>query len=80
MGYRQLAAAYARKAEAAQAVGAKKQFMAQAELASAEAYFYEGQLKLAKQQAKRAKAGFIDGTPNWIRADDILAFQVPKTN
>jgi predicted Zn-dependent protease len=54
--------------------------MAQAELASAEAYFYEGQLKLAKQQAKRAKAGFIDGTPNWIRADDILAFQVPKTN
>ena len=80
MGYRQLAAAYARKAEAAQAVGAKKQYLAQAELASAEAYFYEGQLKLAKQQAKRAKAGFIDGTPNWIRADDILAFQVPETN
>ena len=80
MGYRQLAAAYARKAEAAKAAGAKKQFMAQAELASAEAYFYEGQLRLAKQQAKRAKAGFIDGTPNWIKADDILAFEVPRTN
>ena len=80
MGYRQLAAAYARKAETAQAAAAKKQYMAQAELASAEAYFYEGQLKLAKQQAKRAKAGFVDGTPNWIRADDILAFQVPRTN
>lgn len=80
MGYRQLAAAYARKAEAAQAVGAKKQFMAQAALASAEAYFYEGQLKLAKQQAKRARDGFIDGTPNWIKADDILAFEVPRTN
>jgi predicted Zn-dependent protease len=80
MGYRQLAAAYARKAETAQAAAAKKQYMAQAELASAEAYFYEGQLKLAKQQAKRAKAGFVDGTPNWIRADDILAFQVPQTN
>jgi predicted Zn-dependent protease len=80
MGYRQLAAAYARKAEAAKAAGAKKQFMAQAELASAEAYFYEGQLKLAKQQAKRAKAGFIDGTPNWIKADDILAFEIPRTN
>lgn len=80
MGYRQLAAAYARKAEAAQAAGAKKQYMAQAGLASAEAYFYEGQLKLAKQQAKRAKAGFVDGTPNWIRADDILAFQIPRTN
>ena len=80
MGYRQIAAAYARKAEAATAVGAKKQYMAQAGLASAEAYFYEGQLKLAKQQAKRAKAGFVDGTPNWIRADDILAFQIPRTN
>jgi predicted Zn-dependent protease len=80
MGYRQLAAAYARKAEAAQAAGAKRQYMAQAELASAEAYFYEGQLKRAKQQAKRARSGFIDGTPNWIRADDILAFEVPKRN
>jgi predicted Zn-dependent protease len=80
MGYRQLAAAYARKAEAAKAPGAKKQFMAQAELASAEAYFYEGQLKLAKQQAKRAKTGLIDGTPNWFKADDILAFEIPRTN
>jgi predicted Zn-dependent protease len=80
MGYRLLAAAYARKAEAAQAVGAKKQLMAQAALASAEAYFYEGQLKLAKQQAKRARDGFIDGTPNWIKADDIMAFEVPQTN
>lgn len=80
MGYRQLAAAYARKAEAAQAAGAKRRYMAQAELASAEAYFYEGQLKRAKQQAKRAKEGFVDGTPNWIKADDILAFEVPKRN
>jgi predicted Zn-dependent protease len=80
MGYRQLAAAYARKADSVKAEGAKRQYMAQAELASAEAYFYEGQLKLAKQQAKRAKDGFVDGTPNWIRADDILAFQVPRTN
>jgi predicted Zn-dependent protease len=78
MGYRQLAAAYARKADLSQADGAKKQFLAQAELASAEAYFYEGQLRLAKQQAKRAKAGFVDGTPNWIEADDILAFEVPN--
>jgi predicted Zn-dependent protease len=80
MGYRQLAAAYARKAEGMKAAGARKQYLAQAELASAEAYFYEGQLRLAKQQAKRAKAGLIDGTPNWIRADDILAFEVPRPN
>ena len=76
-GYRQLAAAYARKGDAAKADGARRAYLAQAELASAEAYFYEGRLKLAKQQAKRAKAGLIDGTPNWLRADDILAFQMP---
>jgi len=79
-GYRQIAAAYARKAEVAKAGQAKQQYMAQAALASAEAYFYEGRLKEAKQQAKRAKAGFLDGTPNSIKADDILAFEVPKTN
>jgi predicted Zn-dependent protease len=78
-GYRQLAGAYARKSEVAKG-GAQQRYMALAELAAAEAYFYEGQLKLAKQQAKRAKAGFIDGTPDWLRADDILAFEIPKTN
>ena len=79
-GYRQLAAAYGRKGDAAKADGARQAYLAQAELASAEAYFYEGRLKLAKQQAKRAKAGFVDGTPNWLRADDILAFEMPTTN
>jgi predicted Zn-dependent protease len=78
MGYRQLASAYARKAELATASGAKKNFMAQASLASAEAYFYEGRLALAKVQAKRAKVGLVNGTPNWIRADDILAFELPQ--
>ena len=78
MGYRQLAAAYGRKGDAAKGV-AQQQYLAQAELASAEAYFYEGQLKLAKQQAKRAKAGFINGTPDWLRADDIFAFELPAT-
>ncbi|MGH6737295.1 MAG: M48 family metalloprotease [Methyloceanibacter sp.] len=80
MGYRQLASAYARKAELAHASGAKRQFMAEASLASAEAYFYEGRLSLAKQQAKRAKEGLPNGTPNWIRADDILAFEIPQHN
>ncbi|XSG82768.1 MAG: M48 family metalloprotease [Methyloligella sp. ZOD6] len=79
MGYRQLAIAYARKAETVPAQ-ARKDFLARADLASAEAYFYEGQLDLAKMQAKRAKTAFIEGTPNWIQADDILAFQPPKTN
>ena len=79
-GYRQLAAAYGRKGDAATASGARQSYLAQAELASAEAYFYEGRLKLAKQQAKRAKAGFVDGTPNWLRADDILSFQLPTAS
>ncbi len=77
-GYRQLASAYARKAELAKASGAKRNFMAQASLASAEAYFYEGRLPLAKQLAKRAQKGLPNGTPNWIRANDILAFELPK--
>jgi predicted Zn-dependent protease len=80
MGYRQIAAAYARKADLAHAAGAKRNYMAQASLASAEAYFYEGHLHLAKEQAKRAKAGLVNGTPNWIRADDILAFELPQKN
>lgn len=80
MGYRQLAAGYGRKADVAQAPAAKQQYLAQAELASAEAYFYEGQLKLAKEQAKRAKAAFVNGTPNWLKADDIIAFQIPTAN
>jgi len=78
MGYRQIAVAYARKADQAHTEGAKRNFMAQASLASAEAYFYEGRLSLAKEQAKRAKVGLVNGTPNWIRADDILAFQLPR--
>lgn len=77
MGYRQLASAYARKADQAKASGAKRNFLAQASLASAEAYFYEGRLDLAKQLAKRAQDGLPNGTPNWIRANDIIAFELP---
>ena len=67
IGYRQLASAYARKRK-----------IPHAELASAQAYFYEGNLKLAKQQARRAKSKFRPGTPSWIKADDILTFRPPK--
>ncbi len=67
LGYRQLANAYARK---------KK--ISRAEVASAQAYFYEGRLKLAKQQAKRAKKKLKNGSAQWLIADDILKFQRPK--
>lgn len=66
-GFRQLANAYARKGR-----------VADAELASAHAYLYEGRVQLAKKQAERAKVKFKHGTPNWIRADDILSFKLPK--
>ena len=66
-GYRQMAMAYARK---------KK--IARAELASAQAYFYEGRLKLAKQQAKRAQRKFKNGSAQWILADDILKYRRPR--
>jgi predicted Zn-dependent protease len=78
-GYRLLGQAYAQKAESAPGA-ARQHLMSQASLAAAESYFYQGQLKLAKQQAQRAKAGFVDGTPNWLRADDIVSFEMPKTD
>jgi predicted Zn-dependent protease len=66
-GYRQLATAYARKRK-----------ISSAELASAQAYFYEGRLKLAKQQAKRAQKKFKNGSAQWLIADDILKYQKPR--
>ena len=66
-GYRQLATAYARKKQ-----------IRNAELASAQAYFYEGRLQLAKQQAKRARKKFKNGSAQWLIADDILKFHKPR--
>lgn len=64
IGYRLLASAYARKKN-----------IALAELHSAQAYFYEGKLSLAKNQAMRAKKKLKKGSPHWIQADDITSFQ-----
>ena len=65
-GYRQLAIAYGRT-----------QQISKAELATAQAYFYEGKLSDAKRHAKRAKGLFKRGTSYWIRADDIVSFNPP---
>lgn len=51
---------------------------ADAELATANAYFHRGRFTDAKMQAKRAQAGFPLGSPNWLKADDIINFQPPK--
>jgi predicted Zn-dependent protease len=60
-GYRQLAIAYGLQKNTAQAM-----------LASAFAYQYEGKSNLAKRQAEDAKKTFSTGSTNWLKADDIL--------
>ena len=48
-----------------------------ADLATAEALFLEGDLKQAQIFAKRAQPRLKNGSPNWIRAGDIVNFKIP---
>lgn len=66
-GYRQLAIAYGRTGQDANAA-----------LASANGYLNEGAIKLAKLQATRAKSFFKRGSPGWLQADDILNIREKK--
>jgi predicted Zn-dependent protease len=61
--YTQLAMAYGRKND-----------LADADLASAQAAFARGDNKTARELAERAKQRFPIGSPGWVRADDIVAF------
>jgi predicted Zn-dependent protease len=61
-GYTQLAMAYGRKGD-----------FAQADLASAQAAYLRGDHKTARDLASRAKTRFPIGTPGWVKADDIVA-------
>ena len=61
--YEQLAMAYGRKGD-----------LADADLASAQAAFARGDNKTARELAARAKTRFPVGSPGWVRADDIVAF------
>ncbi len=67
LGLRQLAVAYSRKGDQANAA-----------LASAQASFNEGDFRTARQLATRARAGFSQGAPGWLKADDIVNFKPPK--
>jgi predicted Zn-dependent protease len=62
LGYTQLAMAYGRKGD-----------LAQADLASAQAAFLRGDNKTARDLASRAKTRFAIGTPGWVKADDIVS-------
>jgi predicted Zn-dependent protease len=62
LGYTQLAMAFGRKGN-----------LAEADLASAQAAFQRGDTKTARDLASRAKTRFAVGTPGWVKADDIVA-------
>src|SRR6202040_1625655 len=62
IGYIQLAMAYGRKGD-----------YAEADLASAKAAFLRADNKTARHLAARAKTRFAVGTPGWVKADDIVA-------
>ena len=66
--YEQLAMAYGRKGD-----------LAQADLASAQAAFYRGDIKTARELAARAKTRFPVGTPGWVKADDIVSTKLPES-
>jgi predicted Zn-dependent protease len=59
--YAQLAMAYGRKGD-----------VANADLAAAQAAFARGDVKTARQLASRAKTGLRIGSPGWVQADDIV--------
>src|SRR5260370_151682 len=61
LGYTQLAMAYGRKGD-----------FAQADLASAQAAFLRGDNKTARELASRSKTPFAVGTPGWAKADDTV--------
>ena len=61
LGYTQLAMAYGRKGD-----------YAEADLASAQAAFMRGDQKTARELASRAKTRFAIGSPGWVKADDIV--------
>jgi predicted Zn-dependent protease len=54
----------------------KQDRLPEADLATAEALFLEGDLKQAQIFAKRAQPRLKNGSPNWIRAGDIVNFKI----
>jgi predicted Zn-dependent protease len=67
--YSQLAMAYGRKGD-----------LADADLASAQAALARGDQKTARELAARAKTRFPTGSPGWVRADDIVGLKEAKSS
>jgi predicted Zn-dependent protease len=66
LGFSQLAMAYGKKGD-----------YAEADLASAQAAYLRGDNKTARDLASRAKTRFAVGTPGWVKADDIVTAKPP---
>jgi predicted Zn-dependent protease len=66
--YSQLAMAYGRKGD-----------LADADLASAQAALARGDQKTARELAARAKTRFPTGSPGWVKADDIVGLKEAKS-
>jgi len=49
-----------------------------AQLASAQSLFLQGNMVAARTQADRAQKQFPRGSPGWLKADDILNYRPPK--
>lgn len=69
LGFMQLAMAYGRKGD-----------YAEADLASAQAAYLRGDNRTARELATRAKTRFAVGTPGWVKADDIVTAKPPRSN
>jgi predicted Zn-dependent protease len=67
LGYRQLAIALGRQGD-----------RPNADLASAQASFNEGDFSTARQLAARAQRTLPKGSPGWLRAEDIVTYKPPK--
>jgi predicted Zn-dependent protease len=67
MGYRYLAQAYGQLGQ-----------IPEAELATAEGYYYSGAYQDAKIFAMRAQTKMKRGAPGWVRAQDIINYKIPK--
>ncbi|MBL8568796.1 MAG: M48 family metallopeptidase [Phreatobacter sp.] len=67
-GYRQLAIAYGRKND-----------RGQADLSAAQAALHDGDLNTARGLARRAQGSLPNGSPGWLRAEDIVN-QRPQRN
>ncbi len=66
-GYRLLASGYAKQGR-----------VPEADLAIAEAHFLEGNIKQAQIFAKRSQRGLKVGSPEGLRAGDIVSYKLPK--